>query len=122
MGDLKKYVKTVAKLNELTQDRNLLWSTIPDAESLNLGKDKPVKTVFQSDYKGKELRIYEETYKFWTDVDRFEWSNRIVLAIVGDDNENLWEFPSVIGITDLFESVRFQVANVDQFIDDLFSE
>lgn len=122
MGNLKKYVKTVAKLNEMTQDGNLLWNTVPNAESLSLGKDKPVKTIFQTVYKGKELRIYEETYKYWTDEDRFEWSSRIILAIVGENGENLWEFPAVVGIIDLYESVRFQVANVNQFIEDLFSE
>ena len=43
MGDVKKYVKTIAKLNEMTQDGYLKWALIANPESLRLGKDKPVK-------------------------------------------------------------------------------
>lgn len=122
MSEKDKFVRLVTYLNQLTQENALKWQSVYNPERLNLGRDKNVGSVFSASYKGKHLRIYEEQYKYWTDEDTFVWSSRVVLAFVDASGNNEWEFPSVAGLYDLLESVRYQSADVDKFIDDVFSE
>jgi hypothetical protein len=123
MEEQDKFVSVIAKLNELTQEGKLTWSKEHFPENLNLGKDRPVKLVFSAFFRNKTLRIYAEEYKYWYEEDRYEWDSRIVLAFVDDiTSQNIWEFPQVAGLADLYESVRYQEADVDQFIDEILSE
>lgn len=121
MSEKDKFVRIVAHLNQLTQENTLKWSSVSNPDDLDLGRDKSVGAVFETTYKNKKLRVYEEQYKYWTDEDSFSWSTRIVLAFVGSSDNNSWEFPNIAGLYDLLESVRYQSADVDNFINDIFS-
>ncbi len=121
MSEKDNFVRIVAHLNQLTQENTLKWSSVFNPDNLDLGRDKSVGAVFETTYKNKKLRIYEEQYKYWTDEDSFSWSTRIVLAFVDSSDNNAWEFPNIAGLYDLLESVRYQSADVDKFINDIFS-
>jgi hypothetical protein len=122
MAEPDKFIRVVAKLNELTQEGKIHWTVVPHPEALDLGRDKPVTVVYEAPYKDKCLRIYREEYKYWYDENRYTWSDRIVLAFTEKNGQNAWEFPDVPGLADLFDSVRYQKAEVDKFIREVFSE
>jgi hypothetical protein len=122
MAEQDKFVALVARLNELTQEGKLKWSAVYNPEELGLGTDKKVKLVFQTFYKNKTLRIYHEDFKTWYEEDRYVWASRIVLTFVDIGAQSIWEFPNVAGLGDLYESVRYQQAGVDEFINDVLSE
>jgi hypothetical protein len=121
MAEQDKLLSVIAKLNELTQEGDLKWYAVPNPESLDVGTDKKPTAVYETKYKDKRLRIYREEYKYWYDEDRWEWSSKIILAFVDKNNQNAWEFPDVAGLADLYDSVRYQGAGVDQFIKDMLS-
>lgn len=122
MADENKFIKVIARLNALTQERKLIWESLFDPESLSLGRDKRVNSVYQTHYKNKALRIYEENYKAWYDEDRYTWASKVVLAFVDRNDQNAWEFPELPGLWDLLESVKYQETKVDVFVDEILSD
>ena len=123
MTERNKLVKVVSKLIELTQENVIKWENVGIPEPVAQGGDKRIGPVFEITYKEQRIRIYEEEYKDWYDEDKYTWSSRVVLAFVDYMDKNNWEFPqTVAGLRDLLESVKYQTANVDEFINKFIEE
>lgn len=125
MSDLNtKMVEAVSRLIELTQDDRIKWaeSTVPS----RLSEDANVfiEAVFCTETAGRHLRLYErETRKYVNPLfgaitfsENPLWEKRVVLEIVDLTERVLWTFPNVTPLSDLLETVRFQVADVSDFI------
>lgn len=122
MAEQNQLIKMVAHLNELTQENKLQWqSTYEPSRSIYLGRDKIIGAVFETSFNGKELRIYEEQSKNWHDEESYTWYPRLVFAFIDANGNNEWESPDIPGLYDLFESVRFQSAGVNDFLKNMFS-
>lgn len=122
MSEQNQLIRMVAHLNELTQENKLQWQSVYEpSSSIYLGRDKIIGAVFESEFSGKHLRIYEEQSKYWHDEESYSWSPRLVFAFVDINGNNEWESPNVPGLYDLFESVRYQSAGVNEFLNNMFT-
>jgi len=127
-GNGGRLVEFVSKLNRLTQERRLLWKPEEPLEALTAGSHGGIRAFFGTKYEyrpsgllgpsghiSKRIGIYEERYP--EKPDSSGWLTRIVLVLFDDAGDSVWEFGDVVGIDDLMKSVRYQVSDVDKFID-----
>ena len=120
----------VVRLIELTQDGGLSWQ-VGSFKELN---EERVESVFETTYKGRELRLVERTS---FDPSRALFDNPflrpiITLEIVSDiqlssnrpmTRMTLWTFPVRAQlIRDLLNAVKYQVAGVKSFFEDVLNE
>jgi hypothetical protein len=101
-NERNKWIEAVGKLVSLTQERKLLWEV---ALLPGEGWDPPT-TVYQAEYGGKTLRLYQ--------------TNRLCLVQTGNDVE--WQFPDTEATTHLLEAVKYQVVGVGNFLEELLTE
>lgn len=122
--------EVVVKLIELTQDGGLVWH-LGNIKELS---EERIESVFETRYKGRPLRLVERTS---SDPSRALFQMpllhpSITLEIVSDysldlstrtTRMTLWTFP-VTGqlIRDLLNAVKYQVAGVKSFFEDILSE
>ncbi len=111
--------KALAKLNELTQRGLLKWEIVTPPDTR--GSSDVVEIAYGTEFEGQRLRIFSRRSKIALDEDRFDWSERPVLQIVDGGGRPLYEFPTVAGVSDLLESVQYQVSGVGQLIEKLAS-
>lgn len=112
----EKVINAIVKLIRGTQEGSITWSvkkqtTVP---SLDPNEDAEPDIVYEAEYKDHRLRLYE-VYR------RFD-GRHYILKFVDDDGSTLWTFPEVSGLDDLLSSVRYEVADVKKFLDDLIVE
>jgi hypothetical protein len=106
----------VEKLNELTLKGILHWAS---ARPLDTKLDAPRKfipIVFETEYKDHKLRLYEEALD-----DPELIIHYVVLEIINKDGVS-WAFPEIEGLVDLLESVKFQVAGVNEYIEAVLAD
>lgn len=125
-----KFVMVIARLNALTQDGKLKWRSHPHPDLGDFTKKFIiVGQVFGTDYKNKDLRIFEHSVKQASSnfEDRFKGSKKplklvptlIFVDVLGNVE---WEFPLVPGLKDLFKSVQYQDAGIDKFINEILDD
>lgn len=130
-----KWVEAVAKLIKLTQENKIKWHSSEPPTNLKGDADDYVETVFLTKYNDRNLRLYKRIYKrdlsplvsalkktMGESYPRFSWYSSVVLEILDLGNNKIWTFPTVTPLEDLLTSVRFQVADVNAFIEKLLNE
>ncbi len=125
-----KLVKLIAKLLEMTQEGDLTWEIVKNIKS-EPSQTKNIGAIFETNYKGKKLRIYKREYNNIEDNIMYGHlmvsgqSSYTISTILGffDNYGNLiWRFPQIIGISDLYEAVTYQVADIDDFLNNVLEE
>lgn len=137
----QKWVEAVINLTRLTESRNLRWSS---AERENL---KPSNQLVLSAYQAKfdvdettlllqetvpdpeaTKRVRPELLGFAAESDLSRImgaiknsSPSVTLRILDDKGASLFVFPQVSEVTFLLAAVKYQIANVDQFLNNLRS-
>jgi len=107
-----KWVHVVAQLNKLTQEGVLKWEPI----SPSILKDPNYRIgdpAFKTIYKNKVLVAFSREW------DEGYGEAEPGLAFLNEEDKVIWKFPEVSGTRDLLESIRFQVADVEGFLDEL---
>jgi hypothetical protein len=112
----------------LTQDGGLVWQV----GSLKELPEERIESVFQTKYKGKNLRLVERTS---TDPVRAMFQEPIIgsittLEMVSDytlpnqsQRLNLWNFPVRRQLLkDLLNAVKYQVSGAKNFFEDVLNE
>jgi len=124
------YIDAIAKLIELTQENKLRWET-SDLKKLAIKfpKDR-IECAFQANHDNKILQLrksqalapiidYSNTDILSMFESKMRWATVTTLAIIDNDFNVIWEFPSM-DITDaLLTSVRYQVSGINDFIKNL---
>jgi hypothetical protein len=112
----EKVINAIVKLIRGTQEGSITWSVKKQTTAPSLDPNEYVEPdiVYEADYKGRRLRLYE-VYQ------RYE-GRHYILKFVDDGGTTLWTFPEVSGLDDLLSSVRYQIADVKKFLDDLIGE
>lgn len=138
-----QYIEAMAKLLFLTQQGKVEWKPIdPNLIFINTDKNR-VSSAYTCSYKEKNLRIYERNYKpavydtrnlglgaFVTSsgsIDSTALGNRdlvseVILEIVDDKNNPLWQFPKEKILKDLLETVRYKISGAQDLIQSLISD
>lgn len=136
-------VEAIARLIRLTQEGQVKWVIAGPRGDLQNRDGFEVTFVFATKYKERRLRLYgyrrkvedpgpfgvrylnlssfsgvsvtkERTYPYWEDGVRLELSDL--------DGHSLWAFPENSTIYDLLRAVRYQVAEVKEFLDDVLKD
>lgn len=117
---------------KLTQNGEMKWYTDDTIKRPEIKKDQKIETIFVCNHKNKKLRIYKKTYKpndffskaistgFGHDEERMV--SKLILEFIDIDGNKLWQFPDINALVDLFESVQYQAAGVDDFINDILED
>ncbi len=106
-----KLIDAIVSLIDGTQKGRITWEVKKLTPTLSLTDPKiAVQAVYQTEYRGRKLRLYEAAYSSPT------------LEIIDDDGTALWTFPPVSGLDDLLSSVRYETAGVKEFLDDIIGE
>jgi hypothetical protein len=119
MGYNKKYVYAVGKLNRFTQENKIKWKKLQPPNSLTLGTDNVITDFYCANYEKKTIGIYKESNKTYLSDRRYDfiWDSRIALALFDKNWEETWRFPIVEGLTELLDSVKYQLSDIESFID-----
>lgn len=117
MASLREYVELVDHLIELTQMKNLKW-TREQAPSVLITNHNRIKQVYVTFYNNRNLRIYEEMYKYYTDEDEYYWQTRVSLEFT-DGINTLWQFPQTSNSWDLLNVIQYSDVDVDGFMRDV---
>lgn len=115
MTDTKKWISLVAKLLEATQTNLIIWTLCPPPETIFQSGER-ADQVYETTFMEKRFRFYLYHYKYFTDEERFEWTDGIRLEFIDPKGRSLFAVPSVEGINDLFKAVQYQTADIDQFL------
>lgn len=118
-----KAVKLVAKLNRLTQEGTITWDQGSPHPSVTKGSNDVVQLEYTTQYKDKNFRLYLSKYQnYMEEYDKFYWDEATVLEICNEDGVAIWTCPRVNGLWDLFQSVQYQAANVEEILNDILEE
>ena|ERR1700754_2485977 len=126
------WIEFIEKLEELTQDGTLRWTSLRPPEILRKDPNKLVSIIFETEYKERRLRLYEEKVNvgrssldgiqsILTGKEASPWQDEIVLELL-DKKGAIWEFPEIEGLDDLLESVKFQVIGVNEYMEAVLAD
>lgn len=130
--DRNRWVDAVTRMIELTQQGKMHWQVV---DSPDKSKDDEYRTsaAFRANLNGRLLRLYQKKVQESTLASeglhsllrpKFEtiWRTKVVLEFINAEGATLWAFPYVEALGDLLTSVQYQVAGVNDFLDNLFGE
>jgi len=128
------WIEAVAKLIWLTHEDQLTWKRV---ELLNDSKKEV--DAYVAEYKGRRLKLserenpIEENFKRMAQyqlpksevediIQHRKSATLITLELVNENEVSLWRFPQTSAVHDLMSSVRYQSANVKEFLKDILNE
>lgn len=120
MDEVNKNRLVITKLIQETQRGSITWQAIIDENIVLPYEGEVIDKVYLTEYKGTRFRIFRFRYKdFESDLMNFSYSSAIRLEIL-DKNDNLdWDFPTDNSLDDLYETIRYKVADVNRLFDDI---
>jgi len=130
-----KLVESVTKIIKLTQEGNLKWST-SKIEKVETRDDIRIDTVFICKFKNKILRLFKSSFKvikpgpfdfftekFFSCARKYPyWESSITLEFIDDAGITIWTFPNINALNDLFKAVQYQVAGIDEFLNEILKD
>lgn len=131
-----KNIEAIGKLIFLTQKGKVQWSSEEPSVVRGLASDDVISSVFGCRYNETQLRIYLRRYK--GDVPRtlgllpswavevkhseMRWYSEIVLEVVDDYGNSIWQFPKENILRDLLEAVKYKTSDAHGVIESLLKE
>jgi hypothetical protein len=119
MASNREYVQLVDHLMEVTQNGVVSWSRYDPPINI-VSTENDIDFIYTTEYKGKNIRLYEETYKYYTDEFEYHWQKRIVIEFVDEFSNSVWQFPEIRNSWNLLEAIRYKDAGVAGFMKDIF--
>ena len=104
-------------LIELTQEKEITWLR-SDTPHVLLINGTQIKQVYTTMYKNKDLRVFEELYKYFTDEDVFHMQARTIISFVDGDN-SIFDFPETTNSWDLLKAIQYRDVDIDGFMNDM---
>ena len=117
MATHKEFVMLVDTLIELTQEKEITWLR-SDTPHVLLINGTQIKQVYTTMYKNKDLRVFEELYKYFTDEDVFHMQARTIISFVDGDN-SIFDFPETTNSWDLLKAIQYRDVDIDGFMNDM---
>ena len=117
MIESSKISSVLSQMNRETKEGIIKWTELLRHKDIGLTSNEELSgKVYETTYKERHFLIFKCLVKLQTD--EFEY-NRVPehKLIMLDKNRKIdWEFPSHRAIMDLYESVRFVVADIETFL------
>ncbi len=118
-----KYLKIIVKLNRDTNEEKIYWE-INRSIPLLSAHERLIDNVYTVKISDKNLRLFKYDYRYYLDEDTYDWVRTCRLEFIDIHGNSEWTFPNDLrnAIEDLYETVRFKTAKVDNFLNDYLSE
>jgi hypothetical protein len=130
-----KWADAVAKLIKLTQDDELKWRTAAPSESRIDSTENLQGAIYIAEQAKSTLRLYKLRFKEEADFmsgltsilrvpakqPAYVWVDVVRLELIDLLGTTLFTFPGVSGLKDLYSSVSYQVAGVEELLNELLS-
>jgi hypothetical protein len=124
-----RWVDAVVKLIKLTQNGKLKWQVNDPSQVEKVDGEDIITEDFVAKYRDRLLRVYKRR-RPPTPVERamlgveskVQWYTHYGLEFVTAANQTLWAFPREAPIRDLHKAVQYQVARVNDFLDEILNE
>ena len=112
-----KWSALAAKLLELTQKGVIRWVG-SSLDRYPILSSRKTSIVYVGEYADRLLRIYEyEEMRVSLSDDTEYMAQDICLDFIDRDGVSLFEVPKISGIWDLLAAVKYQFADVDEFLE-----
>lgn len=120
----EKTTALLVKLNKLTSLGQLQWHVEDVPHTIARGTDDYIPVFMTATYKGSRFGLFQQRYQTYDgDHERYYWSDRIVLVILDFDGRVLWETSKYSSaLSDLFETVRRKISDIDGILDTLLND
>jgi len=118
MIESNKISTVLSVMNRETKEGKITWTELIRTNELSLNSNEElVGKVYTANYKDRILIIFKCLVQIQTDEFEFNWTPDYRLTMLDKNGKVDWEFPRHRAIVDLYESVRFKVANIESFLD-----
>lgn len=117
-----KHTRAVIKINRETKDDKLTWRKVALRPTSLSTSEELRGPVYESKVLNRDVILYKYQAKHYTDEDEYFWLDGYNLDFVDKMNITEWTFPNDNSIHDLYETVRFKMANVSSFLDEYLEE
>lgn len=115
--------QVITTLNRLTIEGAINWNPMQLHKVPGLvGYQKVNGQVFSSEYKNKKLVLYKYDDRSYYDEDAWHPEIGYRLMVVNNENELAWEFPENRMTPDLYDSILYKVANIDNFFNQILEK
>ena len=121
MTQIKEIVQLVDRLTELTQTGGIAWER-QDPPNTLVSTESKIDFVYLTRYQDRIIRLYEEAYKYYSDEDKYHWSNQMIIEFTDEYGVSLWQFPKTSNAWDLLNAVKYKDAKVDDFLKEVFGD
>jgi hypothetical protein len=123
-----KIDQAVFKIFRMTHEGRLDWDHTPAPRLWQQNSDSVFPNYFEALHQGRKLALFQRRERLGAEAKQManlfgepanEWGGSVHLALLGKNDELLYEFPWSRQVQDLFDAVRYKEANVDEFLDEL---
>jgi hypothetical protein len=122
MKSREKYTKIISKLNRLTKEGRVDWEKCTPSDAPRIGGNADWVDFFKTRYADTNLGIGESRFESYSEeFDKMYWTERAVWVLLDDMGSLEYELPTLEGLWNLLESIRYSLADVDSTIDRLLS-
>lgn len=135
----EKLTALIVKLNKLTLQGKLTWKIKEPPRLMIQGTDSHIPFYVVTEYQGQSFALYQcrsleqEQPSYQSSLLSLPafarppltnyWDERVILALIDKQGRVLWEEESQqSALSDLLETVRRKVSNIDNVIDALLSD
>ena len=116
MEKREKLSAFVSKLNRLTKQGQIEWKRGKPPGIIE--SEGGIPYFFKATYMEKNIGVYEEKFRAYNeDTDSHYWASRSVVGFFSEHWEPEYEMADIIGTWDLIDTIKYQIANVDKFLD-----
>lgn len=132
MNQINKNVLVVTKLIEETKNGVIKWDSMAGGDVVLPGESMVVDLVYTTRYRNKYMRLFKYKTRIPYDpnmrvivgrVQPDHWQTNVRLEFTDYAFSNsLWTFPEISSISDLYNTVRYNTADVRIFFDQLFND
>jgi len=122
MTEPEKTEKFLQHLIAATKSGKVRWVPEDPPEIPRTGTEEYVGVVYTTTLSGRRFRLSEVRYRYYTDEDRFIWTEEVALELVDWQGRTLWRFPQSRELLDLLEVVQYAASNIEEVIDAVLSE
>jgi hypothetical protein len=123
-SDQHTTVRLISKLTELTSKGELTWEITDPPHALRSGTNDVFPLFFEVNFKGQHIGLANRRYQDYDgERDKYYWAQELVLMFIDQQGRVVWTTTSpYAAIYNLFETVREQVADVKNIIDNLLDD
>ncbi|PPK49815.1 hypothetical protein [Marinobacter persicus] len=119
MFSSRQTAEIIDKLIELTQHNHIVWRS-QDPVAPMIGPDARVDMVYIVNHLGRNIRAYNQNFKYYLDEEKYVWDEQIIVEFVDDYGAVLGRLPRTPNAWDLLKAIQFQNPQINTFYDDLF--